>query len=243
MLQLYLVPFDFNYYGFLIGIASIVSLLWWEKCLGWARVRLKNPNRDWAIVLVLAVFFARSWHVFTDWNLYQNDLWKAVAVWQGGLSILGALLGLVVGLKIVSLIEKVSFLKLLDILALSLPIGQAIGRFGNYFNQELYGIKTSLPWAIEISGEKHHPLFLYEVILLFSFAWFINHLTKRERIGDGHYFLWYAYFYMTVRFFLDFLRVQKTMFWSWLGLNQVIILVTLFFLSGLVIYKKNAKKD
>lgn len=236
-------PFDFNYYGFLIGIACIVSLLWWERCSSWAEIGLKKPNRDWAIVLILTVLFARGWHVFTDWNLYQYDWWGPLAIWQGGLSILGALLGLVVGLKTVSLIEKVSFLKLLDILALSLPVGQAIGRFGNYFNQELYGVKTNLPWAIEISGEKHHPLFLYEVLLLSIFALVINRLVKKERIGGGYYFLWYIYFYLIIRFFLDFLRVQKTMFWPWLGLNQVIILVTLIFLFGRVIYKKNAKKD
>lgn len=256
---------DFNYYGLLLGLAASLAWWWWEKKLAGLGVKWHRPNLVWAVVWLAVVVGARTWHVVTDWSLYSAEWWKAVAIWNGGLSILGALVGLVIGLVIVSKLERVRLSLLLDVAALVLPWAQALGRWGNYFNQELFGPVTTLPWGIMVGGQKVQPLFLYESLLLIGLGLTLHFWSKANanfstsssminrdgqrnfsglgRLGSGRFFLFYLNYYLIVRFFLDFLRVQKTMFNQWLGLNQVIILVILIMMGlGLLTRKKYGKK-
>lgn len=229
---------NFNYYGLLIGIATVVAIWWWEKRLALLNIRLKSSNRDLFLILFFTVCGARIWHLLTDWQLYVDDLGRIFTIWQGGLSILGALVGLMIGLFFVSKLEKINYFILLDITALTLPFAQAIGRWGNYLNQELYGLPADLPWSIMVNGQKVHPLFLYESILMLLLGLFLNMKFEKNRVGLGKYFYVYLVVYLSVRFLLDFLRVQKTMFNEMLGVNQVIILVILLVMLVVWQYKK-----
>ncbi|NCN87677.1 MAG: prolipoprotein diacylglyceryl transferase [Candidatus Pacebacteria bacterium] len=225
---------SFNIYGLLIGIAVVVALLLIEKKGKEIGFEFKNYLFDLFVIFSLTIIFARLWHVVTDFYLYQDSLIEAFYIWNGGMSILGAILGYFVAVIVLSKIEKYEVLKLLDLIVFGLPFAQSIGRWGNYFNQELYGWETNLPWGIMINGVKHHPLFLYESLLTFLFGIYIWFFRKKSEIGRGKIFLVYLSFYSFIRFLLDFLRVEKTMISSWLGLNQLILLfvflITLSFL-------------
>lgn len=228
---------NFNYYGLLVGIATVVAVWWWEKKIDQQKVKLNHPNLDLYLILLLALCGGRLWHFFTDWQLYIGDWWSIFAVWRGGLSILGALVGLMIAFFLISRFEKVSYLLLLDAAALALPFAQAIGRWGNYFNKELFGVPSNLPWAILINQQKVHPIFLYESLAMLCLGVWLNFKIRTKKVGSGCYFFIYLFFYLTLRFLLDFLRVQKTMFNSLLGINQVIILLVLIILSVVWLYR------
>lgn len=233
---------SFNYYGLSVGIATIVAIWLWEKRLSQLEIKFKKPNLVLFFILAAAVFGARLWHVLTDWQLYQPEWWRVVAISQGGLSIFGAILGLISGLYFVAKWQKVRFVILLDVLALSLPFAQAIGRWGNYFNQELFGLPTNLPWSIMAAGQKVHPIFLYESISMLLLGIYLNKKFDVKRVGHGYYFFVYSAVYLILRFFLDFLRVQKAMFNNSLGINQVIVLFLLVILTMMLVYQKKYGK-
>ena len=131
-----------------------------------------NAIGVWGVIA--GVIGARIYHVATDWQLFEGDWWRVFAIWQGGLGIPG---GMLAGVLVGTWAGKRRGIPLgpgLNAVAPSLPLAQAIGRWGNYFNQELYGRPTTLPWALEIdaqhlpsngqypSGTTFHPTFLYE---------------------------------------------------------------------------------
>lgn len=235
----------FHLYGFLIGLAAVVGLLLVEY-----KYRAELGNRwnaqveyhFWSLVTVTllgGLIGARIWHVMTDWPLYQDSLVNVVKIWQGGLSILGAIVGGVAGLwvgwKKMPGPGRPSLLTLLDLVVFGLPFAQAIGRLGNYVNQELYGAPTDLPWGMEINGVSYHPLWAYEAVLMIFFGMGIwlyefqhNQSSRRLDIGSGQYFLSYLFYYCLIRFGLDFLRLEKAIGpVLGLGINQTVLLITL----------------
>jgi len=144
-------------------------------------------------------------------------------VWRGGMGIFGGIVGGVLGAWFYSRKREERFLLFLDVGGLGLPIGQAIGRWGNYFNQELYGKPTNLPWGIFIKPEnrlldviefeKFHPLFLYESfgsVIIFLILWWLVK-TKKVKVRKGKLFFWYLGLYGLVRFFLEFLKIEVWM--------------------------------
>lgn len=223
---------SFNIYGFLIGVAVVISILLIERKANAIKFEFKNVYSDILVIFVLTIFFSRLWHVVTDFYLYQDSFIDALKFWNGGMSILGAILGSVIAIYIISKDKKYHFLSFLDLTIFGLPFAQSIGRWGNYFNQELYGWETNLPWAIDIEGKSYHPLFLYESILTLLFGLFAWWKFKNKQIGQGKIFLSYIVYYSFIRFILDFLRVEKTMINDWLGVNQLILIfIFLFSLS------------
>lgn len=238
-------------YGLLIGVAMIVVARISEEILK------RNGYKGEVIwdlslwVILVGLIGARAWHVATDWPLYANDLIKSLYIWQGGLSILGGVLGGIIGLYLSRRILKkysVSPMTVLDVFAISLPFGQAIGRLGNWVNQELYGYPTDLPWKLfidkqhRVSGfemnEFFHPLFAYEALLLLLMGIVFWNLSQKKPfvVGNGILVLLYFVLYSGLRFFLEFLRIDKTTFiHSALGLNQVILAVV-FFISLVVLF-------
>jgi len=230
-------------YGFVIGIASWVSVTLIEKKAEEIGITSKL---FWKIALWIGVFGflgSRLYHVATDFQYYRYALINIFKVWNGGLSIIGTVIGALVGVILFLHFtpqKNITVLKVMDVIIFGLPVGQAIGRLGNYFNQELYGLPTSLPWGIYIDVqhriapyvhfERFHPLFAYEMIFtaLFGIAlWIYSSRVKNPvKIGRGIYFLVYVLYYCFVRFCLDFIRIDKTYFLNTsLGLNQAILIV------------------
>ena len=185
-------------YGLLLGSGVFVGA--WVVAKIAKREKI-DPELVWdglLWVVVAGVVGARAYHVIDLWSYYSQNLGQVMAVWNGGLGIFGALIGGVLGLLLFVRNRGLSskdILSLLDVAVVGVPIGQAIGRWGNYFNQELYGKPTNLPWGVMIGPEnrlvgyesfsKFHPLFLYESLLslgLFLILWSLYRYGRRETL-------------------------------------------------------------
>ncbi len=211
-----------------------------------ARRKGQDPNLVWdALVwaLIGGIIGARLYHVFTPppsmvtagftTAAYFADPIKIFEVWNGGLGIPGGIVGGLLALWLYTRYAKVDFLTWVDIAAPGVPLAQAIGRWGNFVNQELYGKPTNLPWAIYIAPqnrvagftqfERFHPVFLYESILNLLVCLAMLWLARRfaERLRPGDMLLLYLMFYSTARFFMEFLRLDSSGFGN-LNINQTL---------------------
>jgi prolipoprotein diacylglyceryl transferase len=214
----------FHLYGFFVGLGVAVAILMVEWV--WKREKiLANFNSLALIVVVSALVGARLYHLMTDWQLYQHaSFWDLISVWNGGIGIIGALMGAGIALVCSLFFQKKlsEIFPILDALAVSLPFAQAIGRWGNYVNQELYGRATNLPWGIKIdaihllpgldSSARYHPLFFYESVMMFlcgSVLFYLYQHQKKVQFGKGLFFAMYGIWYAVVRFFLEFFRADS----------------------------------
>ena len=211
--------FQFNWYGLIIGIGVLVSI----QASTWLAKRRKVDEQIlwngawWA--LVGGLIGARLYHVLDLWTeIYALDPISALYIWNGGLGIIGGLIGGFIGLLLYKrlAISDLRLTSLLNIAFFGLPLGQAIGRIGNFINQEVYGLPTNLPWGIFIDREnrRFHPLFAYEALwMLLGFGlMFMAEKTGKlkwiKRSFAGFYLVWYG----VGRFWLDFLR-PKDVVW------------------------------
>jgi prolipoprotein diacylglyceryl transferase len=179
----------------------------------------------WAVIV--GIVGGRLYHVFThpgDYFYKGANLWTIFAVWDGGLAIFGSILFGTLGIYIGCRRAGIRFFAFADALAPGLLFAQAFGRLGNYFNQELYGPPTTLPWGLQIhssspafpagvpAGTLFQPLFLYEMIWDIAGAFLILFLSRRFVMSWGKamgtYFLWYG----TGRAYLETLRLDPTEF-------------------------------
>jgi len=230
-------PLTIHYYGLVMSLAVALGFY-----LALQRTALYGISKFWAenvlFWTVIGGFVgARIYHVFSSFGYYLNNPVDIFKVWNGGLSIYGALLGglLVIWLfadKILHL--KSSILNLLDWLTPSLIVGQIIGRFGNLFNYEAYGYPTNLPWKMFVplqfrpenlvAAQFFHPLFLYEVLgnlaILFFLIW---GQKKYSNSVAGGLFFSYLLLYNSLRFCLEFLRIDST-FVGGFRLNAIVSL-------------------
>jgi phosphatidylglycerol:prolipoprotein diacylglycerol transferase len=218
-----------------------------------------SPDVMWdALVwaLIFGVIGARLYHVFTpsksllasgiDTRFYLTHPLDLIASWQGGLGIPGAIIGGVFGMWLFARRNGLSLRLLLDATAPGLAIGQAIGRWGNFVNQEIYGPPTNLPWGIYIRPEnrmsgfqqfdRFQPLFLYESILNVLNAVFLFWVWRRygDRMLRGDLFLIYLVTYPLIRFGLEFLRLDFVPLFG-INFNQGLMLVVAL-VSGGVLY-------
>lgn len=222
----------FHFYGLIIVLAILVA----ASVAAWmARRDRKDPDHVWnglIWVVIFGVIFARAWHViFPSVNAARDREWYfshffdlsegPLAIWSGGLSIFGAVLGGIIGVVIYARRHKLEPASWLDIGAVVVPLGQAIGRWGNYVNEELYGKPTDLPWGITITNPgpqypadtRFHPLFLYESLwnLLTFGVLLLLWLRYRDRLKKGDFVLLYLVLYGVARFLLEYLRIDVTL--------------------------------
>ncbi|MCT0217500.1 prolipoprotein diacylglyceryl transferase [Synechococcus sp. CS-1329] len=167
-------PFSLRWYGLLIALAVLIGLLLATR-LGKARNIDPVLIADLLPLLVLAaVLGARLYYVLLEWRQYQLNWLEALAIWRGGIAIHGALIGGTLAVIAYCRWRKLAFWNLLDVLVPSVALGQAIGRWGNFFNSEAFGLPTDLPWKLYIptlnrpapflDQQYFHPTFLYESI-------------------------------------------------------------------------------
>ena len=206
--------------------------------------KLISKSDFWALILLLipsALVGARIYHVLDFWEYYSLNLNETYKIWHGGLGIFGALiLGLVI-VFVYSRIKKQNFFIYSDLLLFFAPLIQVFGRIGNYFNKELFGKATSLPWGIYVpeesrpdqlvDHERFHPLFFYEAILdIFLFLVFVF-LYKKERfkLGDKKITPFYLIGYGVIRFILEPLRLEGDSFYlERLNLSYLFSLLLIF---------------
>ena len=169
---------------------------------------------------------ARLYHVITSPEFFfgpNGNPINILKIWEGGLGIWGAIAGgaLVAYLKFN---RELPFAVLADAIAPALLIAQGIGRFGNWFNGELYGRETNLPWALQLAnGNTYHPTFLYEAICNFTLAAILIKLSGR--FPNGSLFALYVFGYCVYRFFIEGLRIDQAHSLAGLRLNQWVSLI------------------
>jgi phosphatidylglycerol:prolipoprotein diacylglycerol transferase len=184
------------------------------------------------IVLPLAIIGARLRYVLFELDYYLQNPSQILNIRGGGLAIHGGIIGGIIGLYIFTKDKKIPFIDTIDVMAPSLALGQAIGRWGNFINQEAHGGPTDLPWGIIIDGTSYHPTFLYESIgdfLIFLFL--INYRKKNPKRGkvSAIYFIAYG----VLRFFVEGLRTDSLMMGS---LRTAQVTSVIFVIVGLVIF-------
>lgn len=213
--------FALRWYGVILAVALLSGVLLAQR-LG-KRVGVK-PDRvtDLALVAtVAAILGARLVHVLNDWSYYGAHPREIFQVWNGGLAFHGVLLGGLLALWLYSRRQKLSVFLMLDIVFPALALGQIIGRWGNWVNQELYGRPTQAPWALAIAPEHRvagyeafqtfHPLFLYEsignalILLLLLILW------RRPATRTGDVAAVYLLLSPALRYSLDYLRLHQPM--------------------------------
>ena len=163
------------------------------------------------VALPMAIVFARLYYVAFEWDFYSANPDKILAFRDGGLAIHGGVIGGLIGGYIVCRFKKLNFGDLADMASMPLILGQAIGRWGNYVNQEAHGGPTDLPWGIMVGGVKVHPTFLYESIwnvLVFIFLV----VTFKKRKFYGEHMVKYMMLYSVGRFFIEGMRTDSLMF-------------------------------
>jgi phosphatidylglycerol:prolipoprotein diacylglycerol transferase len=215
-----------------------------------AKRRGQNPEHLTNILLfgvAAALIGARLYYVVFSWSNYQNNLKEIFAIWHGGLAIHGGIIGGIIALIIYCRYQKINFWYWADLVAPSLILGQAIGRWGNYANQEAFGYPTKLPWAIyiqpnhrppEYAGFSYfHPTFLYESIWdIVGFVFLLwlasRQLRDKESLPPGSIFLAYGIYYSIGRFAIESLRTDSLYFGS-LRMAQVISVVIIIASLGI----------
>ena len=241
--ELELGPIAIHAYGLmlLLAIAAAIAL---------TGIRWTRRGGDWDLVFRVAVWGvaagivgARAYHVLTSWDEVPDEWWGVFAVWRGGLGVWGGIfLGTLVGAVVVRR-SGVSVREFLDVAAPGLLLAQAVGRWGNWWNQELYGKPTERPWGLEIDPEHqagipeeyvgadaYHPTFLYEFVYNLVGVGLLLLVDRRFRIKPPALFALYVAYYTLGRFFLEQLRIDPAHEFGPLRLNTWVSAV-LFVLS------------
>jgi prolipoprotein diacylglyceryl transferase len=214
----YLGPLPVRAYALLVLSGIVIGTV-----IARRRWRARGGDADTVVDVLLwavpaGVVGARVWHVVSRWDAYAADPWSALRVWEGGLAIFGGLLGGSVAAVVVCRRRGVAIGAFADALAPGLAVGQAVGRWGNWFNQELFGGPTSLPWGVRIDPanrppehpdvETFHPTFLYESLWNLAVAAVLVWADRRFRLGHGRVFLLYLVLYGTGRVLTEVLRTD-----------------------------------
>lgn len=219
-------PIAIRWYGLLIASAVILGV---SLSSYLADRRGLNPDliSNLAIWLVItAIPSARLYYVLFNWNVYAENPGAIFAIWQGGLAIHGAVLGGILAALLFARWHKISFWQLADVVAPSLILGQAIGRWGNFFNSEAFGRPTDLPWRLYIPSAQRppgfeqfdyfHPTFLYESlwnlgVFVLLMVLFFRGLKVATFLKPGTLFLVYWVAYSLGRFWIEGLRMDSLM--------------------------------
>lgn len=226
-------PLPLRAYAFCI-ILGIFVAVWLTRRRWAARGRDRHEVDDIAIWAVpFGIAGGRMYHVITSPDAYfgeGGDPWKALRIWEGGLGIWGAVALGALGAWIGCRRREVSLLDFADAVAPGLALAQAVGRWGNWFNQELYGRPTTLPWGLKIDPAHrpetspdiatYHPTFLYESLWNIGVALLLIWAGRRFAMKRGQTFALYAAAYTVGRFWIEYLRIDEAHTFAGLRLND-----------------------
>lgn len=228
-------PLTLHFYGLFIGLGLFFVYQYLKRNSSKYNLNFSQVELGFILILFSALLGARFYHILSSWSYYQTNLGEIFDFWQGGLGIFGALLGGTVASFIYCHFKKISWKSFLNLFAPPLLMVQAIGRLGNFFNQEGFGPPTNFPWKIYISPQYRpenfqgfsyfHPTFFYETILCLIFFLIFLWLSKRTK-GNDFGLAYYLISYGLIRFFTEFFRID-----TW----QIGNFKISFFFSGLMV--------
>jgi len=251
-----------HWYGFLIALGALAGLtviLYLAKKYGLKKDDVYNLT---FYLIIFGLIGDRLYYVGYAWPYYSQHLLDIFKIWEGGLAIHGAMIAGIIVIYLYGHRHKINPWLLLDIFIIALPLAMAFGRWGNYFNQELFGRPTDLPWGIPILPAKRppefmndnyfHPTFLYEslwdlIIFAFLYAWHKLRLAKNnknlEQIqGLGNIAIVYFILYSIARFLNEFLRIDYSPYWLGLRWAQIFSLVIIIGCAAILIFKISRQK-
>ncbi|MGN1032775.1 MAG: prolipoprotein diacylglyceryl transferase [Intestinibacter sp.] len=201
---------DVMWYGILIATGMVLAVLIAlreAKRLGISEDDILNLAM---IAIPCGLIGARIYYVIFNWSYYAGNISEILNFRGGGLAIHGGLIGGILAGFIYAKVKKINFFKLADCVVLGIPLAQAIGRWGNFLNQEAHGGPTDLPWGIMVDGVKVHPTFLYESIWDLGVFLFLFIFRKKQKY-QGQILIDYITLYSIGRFFIEGLRTDSLM--------------------------------
>lgn len=257
-------PLTLNFYGLIIMIGVVAAAV-----LSYFEAKRRQLNTDVILdsltwIVLGGVIGARLWHIFTPpasmveqgitTQYYLTHPLAAIAIWRGGLGIPGAVAGGALAFYLYSRKRGLKFGRWADVFAPGLALGQAIGRWGNFVNQEVYGMPSDLPWAIRIDPqhrlpdfmefETYHPLFLYESLFNLLNMGFLLWISRKygDKFKDGDVFLTYLITYPIFRFFMEFLRLDNS-YVGGINANQTLMIVIAVLSLGFILWRHRKHID
>ncbi len=234
---------EVRWYGIFIAAALVFGLLLAIKRA--PNYRLSSDDvLDFFLYMTPAIIIgARLYYVLFSLDYYRNHPQEIFAIWNGGLAIHGGIIaGIMVAITFCR-VRKIDFFALADAIIPGLPLGQAIGRWGNFFNQEAYGGETNLPWAITVKDPllgliQVHPTFLYESIwnlLVFGFLFFYE---KKFKVVNGELLFVYLSGYSIGRFFIEGLRTDSLMFFGFRIAQLISLALVIIGVVGIIVLRR-----
>lgn len=243
--------FPIYYYGITLAFAIFVGVLISNK------IAIKEyfmpqiiPNIATSVIIG-GIIGARLYYCVLNWGHYFNNPIEVLALREGGLSIHGAILGGVIVLYYQAKRNNIELLKLCDICAMGMPIAQAIGRWGNFFNSEAFGLPTGLPWKMFVRqplrpdkyfyNDYFHPTFLYEALLnVLIFIVLYKVIMPKYKEKAGLITAYYLLLYSIVRFFIEYLRLDCVKYVLGVPVPQLVSAVVII-VTGYIIIRANKK--
>ncbi len=262
----YIGPLYLHSYGLLAAVAILACFVVAKRLspiLGFTIAEIENLL-PW--LLIFGFIGARLYFIFFSWDYFRENSSEIIKIWHGGLSIYGGIIGAALGLFIYAKKNSLPAGKLFDLVAATLPLGQALGRFGNFFNEEAFGQPTNLAWKLYISPAHrpaqllteryYHPTFLYEALwdmLVFVILWKLFKVMtptsppphegeEGTRSRSGFLFGIYLILYSMGRFFIEALRLDS-FYWHGLRIDQITALVMISIGLSIVIQAREKMSD
>lgn len=239
--------FEVHWYGILIAAAFIL-------CFFLAKRRMAKAGMDSDLLYDFFIFLipsivvgARLYYVIFEWNYFAAHPEEIIAVWHGGLAIHGGIIAGIIVAIIFCKVKKLDFYQFADVVIPVLPLGQAIGRWGNFFNSEAHGVETTLPWAITVYDSvkgyiQVHPTFLYESIWDLLVFIFLIYMGKKHKKFDGELLFMYLIAYSVGRFFIEGLRTDSLMILGLRTAQLISIACIIIGIIGLIYIRKRKTK-
>lgn len=240
-------PFEIRYYGIIFVIGFIIAYFLIIYLSKQKKIELKKEDvADLIFYELIGILIGSRLLYVLIYNplFYLKSPLSIFAIWLGGLSFHGGLIGAIIAGYIYCRKKKTSFLQLGDLVVIPLAIGLMLGRIGNFINGELVGRITDVPWAVKFKDYEgfRHPSQLYEAsknLIIFITLWGL----KNKKLKRGTLFFTFIFMYSTLRFFIEFFRAPDTQIGFILGLTMGQILCVIMFFSAVVflIYSKKQK--
>lgn len=223
-------PVSIRYYGIIIAVGLLLACIYGLR-RGKQFGLSQDDILDGALMIIpFAIICARAYYCIFAWDEYAADPISVLYIWNGGLAIYGGVIGAAIGIVVYCLVKKIPIGTALDITSLGFLIGQAIGRWGNFFNREAFGAETDIFLRMGLENAAtgvvtyHHPTFLYES--LWNLAGFILlHFLSKRRKYDGQIALGYAAWYGLGRTFIEGLRTDS-LYWGDFRVSQMLAAIS-----------------
>lgn len=233
---------DIHWYGIIMAFSMLLGILTVILIRNKFYKEISTDNIcDISLILIIwGIIFARLYYVILDFDYFARHPFEIFAIWNGGISIQGAIIGGLIGFYEYYLLHNINFFKYADLLSFGVIVGQIVGRWGNFFNSEAFGIPCNLPWKLyipyanrplEYKGfDYFHPTFLYESllnILVFCILLFVLHKFPNRK--NGTIFCLYLILYSLVRILIETLRVDSVLTFGVFHVAHIMSIIFIIF--------------